>query len=201
MSFLRSIRGQKADLQHPDEVLLAAYQQNGDLQALADLYERYMDLVYGVCLKYLDDPESARDAVMGIFETLVKDLAKPYVVQYFKSWLYKVAKNYCLMQIRSSGKTKIVEIGDDFMQSGDDLHLNNALETEETLRKLEKCLETLPGEQRQIVLLFYRDNKCYKDIEALTGHDWNKVRSQIQNGRRNLKICMDQKTHVPKRVP
>jgi RNA polymerase sigma-70 factor (ECF subfamily) len=199
MSFLRSIRGKKSDQQVSDQALLEAYQLGKDLQSLADLYERYMDLVYGLCLNYMGS-ESAQDAVMGIFEVLVKDLLKPYPVTHFKSWLYKVAKNYCLMQLRSPKNEKTVELGPDLMQSGDDLHLNVALESEEIMKKLEKCMEALPDTQRKMVTLFYLENKCYKEIETLTGHEWNRVRSNIQNARRNLKICLERKMNVPKEV-
>jgi RNA polymerase sigma-70 factor (ECF subfamily) len=41
--------------------------------------------------------------------------------------------------------------------------------------------------------LFYLEQKCYKDIADLTGYDLNKVKSAIQNGKRNLKICMERK--------
>lgn len=117
MSFLRSIQGKRSDQQVPDQELLGAYQQDKNLQALADLYERYMDLVYGLCLNYMDS-ESAQDAVMAIFEVLVRDLLKPYPVTHFKSWLYKVAKNHCLQLLRSPLHGKIVELGPELMQSG-----------------------------------------------------------------------------------
>ncbi|HTJ11177.1 MAG TPA: sigma-70 family RNA polymerase sigma factor [Dinghuibacter sp.] len=193
MSFLRSIRGKKAE-SLDDEALVKAYQEGGDLQALADVYERYMDLVYGLCLRYLEDPELARDAVMGVFEVIVRDLTK-YPVEYFKSWLYRVTKNYCLMQLRSTGKGKIVEFGPELVYLEEELHLN-----EEVYGKLEKCMEALPEEQRRTITLFYEENKSYQEIGALTGQEWSKVRSQIQNGRRNLKICMERRTHVQKGV-
>jgi RNA polymerase sigma factor (sigma-70 family) len=199
MSFLRSIRGKRPDQQVPDQELLGAYQQDKNLQALADLYERYMDLVYGLCLNYMDS-ESAQDAVMAIFEVLVRDLLKPYPVTHFKSWLYKVARNHCLQQLRSPLHGKIVELGPDLMQSGEELHLNTALESEETRKRLEKCIEALPDGQRRMVTMFYLEDKCYKEIETLTGYEWNKVRSNIQNARRNLKICLERKMNVPKGV-
>jgi RNA polymerase sigma factor (sigma-70 family) len=199
MAFLRSIGHWGSEPVRSDDMLLEAYQQHKDLQALSDLFERYMDLVFGLCMKYLKESDDAKDAVMGIFEVLVRDLAKPVQVRHFKSWLYTVAKHYCLMQLRSAGKGKIVEISPDHMQSGEVLHLYRG-EDEERLLKLEQCMEALPSEQRRVILLFYRDNKCYNDIEALTGLDWNKVRSHIQNGRRNLKICIENKVHAPKRI-
>ncbi len=163
------------------------------MQALGDLYNRYMDLVYGVCLKYLLQPEAARDAVMQVFEELVSKLKK-HEVDNFKSWLYTVAKNHCLMQLRGNGNKKTVPLPESLMQSGEELHLNGELQQEASFRKLERCLQTLSAEQHRAVELFYLKQKCYNEIVAETGMDWKKVRSNIQNGRRNLKICMDEQT-------
>lgn len=185
LAFLKTI-----STDQPDSTLVAAYQESGDLQVLASLYQRYMDLVYGVCLKYLDDQEAAKDAVMQVFEVLSAKLRK-HQVDNFKGWLYTLAKNHCLMQLRSKKHHRTVDISPDLMQSGEEWHLNGELEKEESFRKLERCLQTLAGEQHQVVTLFYLEQQCYNDIVKNTGLDWKKVRSLIQNGRRNLKICME----------
>ena len=151
-----------------------------------------MDLVYGVCLKYLKDTETAKDAVMAIFEELVSKLKK-HEVENFKGWLHTVAKNHCLMQLRSSKNLKTSEFDPDHMQLTENVHLNGIMEKEEHFVQLNECLKTLSSEQKTIVELFYLQHKCYKEIELITGIEWNKVRSHIQNGRRNLKICMEQK--------
>jgi RNA polymerase sigma-70 factor (ECF subfamily) len=152
-----------------------------------------MDLVFGVCLKYFKDAERSKDAVMDIFEELHVKL-KLHEVENFKGWLHVLAKNYCLMQLRSPRNMKTTEFKADFMQSEEMMHLNGeAIEKETNFVIMEQCLETLPAEQKETIQLFYLENKCYNEIETLTGYDWNKVRSYIQNGRRNLKICMEQK--------
>jgi RNA polymerase sigma-70 factor (ECF subfamily) len=175
-----------------EQELILRYRQGHDLQVLGRLYAPYMELVYGVCLKYLKDAEAAKDAVMNIFEELVEKL-KRHEVDNFKSWLYVVAKNHCLMQLRKDGKMKTSEIPETFMQSEEDLHLNGVLEKESNLRIMEDCLGSLPQEQKRSVELFFMEGKCYNEISELTGQEWNKVRSQIQNGKRNLKICMEKK--------
>lgn len=149
-----------------------------------------MDLLYGVCLKYLKEPEAAKDAVMSIFEELAQKLQK-HEVDNFKGWCYTLAKNHCLMQLRSSKRIRTRELKEDSVQSAEELHLNGIMEKEEHLEKLSKCLGALTPEQKTSVELFYLQNKSYKEIEMVTGLEWNKVRSHIQNGRRNLKICMD----------
>jgi RNA polymerase sigma-70 factor (ECF subfamily) len=190
MAFLKNISNPAAS----DKELVLAYQQTGDLQVLANLYQRYMELVYGVCLKYLSDPEMAKDAVMQVFEDLIQKLKK-HEVDNFKSWLYTLAKNHCLMQLRSQKNKKTVAISPELMQSGEELHLNGELQKEAEFKKLEHCLQTLSGEQEQTVRLFYLQQKCYNEIVEQTGLDWKKVRSLIQNGRRNLKICMEKIVH------
>ncbi|MGC4104230.1 RNA polymerase sigma factor [Ferruginibacter sp.] len=176
-----------------DKELVAAFKQSGDTNYLSTLYQRYMDLVFGVCLKYFKDAERSKDAVMDIYEELNTKL-KNHEVDNFKGWLHVLARNHCLMQLRSPRNMKTTEFNADFMQSAENTHLNGeVLEKESNFVKLEQCLDTLTQEQRQCVQLFYLQNKCYNEIAAITGYDWNKVRSYIQNGRRNLKLCMDEK--------
>lgn len=186
LAFLKTISSATVS----DAELVAQYRRNGDLAVLGDLYNRYMELVYGVCLKYLKEPEDAQDSVMAIFEELISKLQK-HEVENFKSWLYTLAKNHCLMRLRSAKKTGTVKMADEFVQSGDDGHLEAVLNREEHFQQLEDCLEQLTADQRTAVELFYLQGKCYKEIAEQTGFEWNAVRSYIQNGRRNLKLCME----------
>lgn len=186
MAFLKNIPNNEL----PDKELVNLFRTSGNMEVLAVLFQRYMELLYGVCLKYLKQPEAAKDAVMQIFEELVQKLPK-HEVDNFKSWLYALAKNYCLMQLRTPKNLKTTEFKPESMQLEEDVHLNGVMLKEENLQKLERCLQTLSREQKQAVELFYLQNKCYKEIAEATGIEWNKVRSFIQNGRRNLKICME----------
>jgi RNA polymerase sigma-70 factor (ECF subfamily) len=151
---------------------------------------RYADLVYGVCVKYLKDQDVAKDAVMNIYEVLTNKLLQ-HSPEYFKNWLYVLAKNWCLMQLRREKGKGFLELPDSFMQIEDYSHLENVLAKEKHLNNLENCIEQLNVEQQQTIKLFFLEEKCYNEITEMTGLDWNKVRSLIQNGKRNLKICMD----------
>lgn len=176
-----------------DKELIDAYKQSGDAGYVSTLYQRYMDLVFGVCLKYLKDAEKSKDAVMDIYEELNRKL-KLHEVENFKGWLHVLARNHCLMQLRSPRNLKTTEFNTEFMQSGQITHLENeALEKEENFRKLEECMEQLTMEQQESIKLFYLEKKCYNEIATITGYEWNKVRSYIQNGKRNLKICIEEK--------
>ena len=173
-----------------DQELVRRFKETGDLIILGELYRRYMTLVYGVCLKYLKDREESRDAVMQIFEKLTTTL-REHEVSYFKSWLYVMARNHCLMQLRARKGKNFTEISDQLMESDVMTHLEEEPEMESNLSKLEHCIGQLAAEQKHCVTLFYLQQKCYKEIVEVTGFDDNKVKSYIQNGKRNLKICME----------
>jgi len=179
-----------------DKELVALYKQSDDMTVLGELYQRYMDLVYGVCLKYFKEAETAKDSVIQIFEELVVKLKK-HEVDNFKGWLHQVAKNHCLMQLRTPKNLKTVEFKIEFVQNEENVHLNGVLEKEENFQKLEYCLGTLTGDQQEAIRLFYLEGKCYNEIVEMTGHEWNYIRSCIQNGRRNLKICMEKMRWAP----
>ena len=195
MAFLKNI----SSADRSDTELVLAYRQSGDLKVLGELYQRYMELVYGVCLKYLKEPELAQDAVMQIFEELVSKLKK-HEVENFRGWLHQVAKNHCLMQLRTPKNLKTVALPPLLMQNEEDVHLNGVMEKEENFQKLEKCIASLSDEQRTMIKLFYLEGKCYNEIVEITGLEWNHVRSSIQNGRRNLKLCMEKKEMINKEI-
>ena len=187
MKFLKTTSG-KGDFD--EQGMLLEYRNTGNLEILGKLYERYMPLVFGLCLKYFKDEEQSKDAVMQIFEELVTKL-KVHEVINFKSWLYTLSRNHCLMDIRSASKHEFVQIDEDVMENGAFVHLNIDEAREGKLHVMEKCIEKLPPEQKETISLFYLEQKCYKDVSDITGYDLNKVKSYIQNGKRNLKICID----------
>ena len=172
-----------------DEELLQNYRSSGNLTVLGKLYEPYMPLVYGVCLKYLQNEEQSKDAVMQIFEELVHK-ARQHEIKQFRSWLYVLARNYCLMQLRSSKRISVINL-DEVMEFNPFVHLHSAEGNEEDLQALERCLQQLNAPQQQALQLFYYEKKCYKEIAETTGGTLNEIKSFIQNGKRNLKICME----------
>jgi RNA polymerase sigma-70 factor (ECF subfamily) len=181
-----------------DEELLMKFSSTGDLDVLGELYTRYMHLVYGVCLKYLKDRAESQDAVMQIFEKLITEIPKQKI-ENFRSWLHVVTKNYCLMQLRSQ-KTKderLAEWINDpavFMENSQVLHPIDE-DQPEMGKALSECIERLKDEQRECIRMFYYENRCYSEISVKLGIDEKKVKSHLQNAKRNLKLCLEEK-HV-----
>ncbi len=184
----------KRETKESDEELLARFREDGDISILGRLYERYMQLVYGVCLKYLDDREASKDEVMNIFEKLVTTLPGKEIDN-FRTWLYVVTKNHCLMLLRSR-KSEMAHmdmmLGDPtfFMEKETPAHPVEE-DGERDMKRLEECIEKLREEQRKCIRLFYYEGLGYKQISGKLGMEENRVKSYIQNGKRNLKICME----------
>lgn len=171
-----------------DEVQLNNYRKSGDVSVLGKLFEQYVSLIYGVCLKYLKDEEDAKDAVMGIFEELIIKV-KQHEIKQFRSWVYVLSRNYCLMKLRAGKRVDEVSL-DEVMEFIPFLHPEES-NREEAMKALERCMEKLNPAQKQSINLFYFKEKCYKEIAELTGFTLNDVKSYIQNGKRNLKICLE----------
>lgn len=178
-----------------DVELIALYQAKKNLEVLAILYNRYIHLVYGVCLKYLKNRQDSEDAAMQIFEKLIIEIQK-FEIKNFKSWLHVVSKNYCLMKLRSF-KTKY-EFDDTFsksivMEYEESMHHEDEVSIEDNLNALEKCMESLPENQKQCLDLFYLKEKSYKEIVQLVDYEIKDVKSYIQNGKRNVKNCIEKR--------
>ena len=169
MKFIKNTTGIKdAD----DATLLLRYKSTGSLDALGMLYNRYMHLVYGVCLNYFKEEETSKDAVMQIFEELVVKL-KIHEVQNFKSWLHVLTRNHCLMALRKLAKNNTVSIDDTFVENTDFVHLDIDDTKEKQLIVMEKCMETLT-ESSAKVLIYSISRKCYKEVAELTVMKWLK---------------------------
>ena len=175
-----------------DEELLKRYCDSGELVYFVEAYKRYMPLVYGVALKYLKRPEDAQDAVMQLFEELIVKV-KETEIQSFKAWLYTCIRNNCLMEIRKRSKNLSVSLDDSFMEFCDDFHLTVVSESENREESLRECVESLPEKQRISVKYFFFNELSYKEVEERTGFSLKMVKSFIQNGKRNLKLCLERK--------
>jgi len=186
--FMSGLGKPKKDID--DDALLRRYRDTGDLAVLGELYEAHAEMVYYVCMRYLKDSESSKDAVMQIFEELIHKVNKQEI-QRFGSWLYVLSRNHCLMQLRAGKNRHQVSI-DEFVEFPLAVHPDDeADEKEQQLTALERCMERLPEKQKRSVDLFFLNEKCYKEITELTGYSLKEVKSYIQNGKRNLKLCME----------
>lgn len=176
--------------EYSDEELLSLFKDTSKAEYFQQLYERYIPLIYGLCLKYLQNTEQSQDAVIDIFENLSQKI-QGYEIKIFKNWLYSVVKNHCFHILKENKREIIVNFDSQLMESEPilDLLSENANEDKEDV--LNKCLEQLPEPQRISVEKFFYEDKSYAEIVDETGFHLKSVKSYIQNGKRNLKICIE----------
>jgi RNA polymerase sigma-70 factor (ECF subfamily) len=173
--------------------LLEKFYSDHDNEWLGTLLQRYTMLLLGVCMKYLKNEEEAKDGVQQVFLKVIQELQK-YKVEYFKSWLYMVAKNHCLMKLREKQGKITTEINDRLVAKPDEETDRQALlQNDLTMELMGVALKELQTEQQQCVTLFYLQKKSYQQICEETGYNMLQVKSYIQNGKRNLKLLIEKK--------
>jgi RNA polymerase sigma factor (sigma-70 family) len=176
-----------------DQELLDRYYSDRNNEWLGILLQRYTLLLLGVCMKYMKNEEEAKDCVQQIFVKIITELPK-YKVEYFKSWIYTIARNHCLMKLRDRHGREPVVLTDTMTAAWDeDPGKKQHLEKDQMLDLMGQSLEELGNEQKSCVILFYLEKRSYQEIAEKTGYTLMQVKSHIQNGKRNLKLLMEKK--------
>lgn len=172
-----------------DAELLQNFYKDHDNKWLGILLPRYTLLLLGVCMKYLKNEEDARDCVQQIFLKVINELQK-YKVDYFKSWIYMIAKNHCLMKLRGN-KNVSVELNEKIIPAEEgQIDKTDLIEKETLLAKMQQAIKQLNREQQECVNLFYLQKKSYSEVSEITGFSMLQVKSHLQNGKRKLKLLM-----------
>ena len=179
----------------PDARLLADFRKTKNHGYVEELFNRYAHLIFGLAMKYLKNEEDAKDAGMLIFESLPEKIVK-HEISDFKNWIYSVAKNQCLMMIRQASRRlklekNLVAEHPGIMELAPAFHLHEKEVLEKEIEKLYEALSFLKTEQRTCVQLMYLEQKSYVEISNETGYSMKKVKSYIQNGKRNLKLMLE----------
>ncbi len=182
-----------------DQELLQRYKADSHSEWIGVLFDRYALLLLGMCMKYLKNEEDAKDAVQQIFLKVLSEVNK-HEVQYFRAWIYQVAKNYCLMQIRQNHMKYKEEISDQTMGSVtlEEEDKRKYQEKDLMLENMQQAMGKLSEEQRICVELFYMQKMSYQQIADQTGYNLMQVKSHIQNGKRNLKIILEKQQRANK---
>jgi len=169
-----------------DEELVVSYKKTHDNACISVLYERYAHLVLGASLKYLKNTEESKDMTMHVFELLFEKL-KAHEVSNFKSWLYIVTRNECFMFLRRNQKSGSLD--ERTIASDEEIDEDESLDIK--IELISSRLAELKTNQRACVELFYIESKSYQEIGELLSLSLNQVKSEIQNGKRNLKILLE----------
>lgn len=170
-----------------DNSLAAEYRLRPSNAVLSEIYRRFGHLMFGTCLNYLKNQQDAEDCVMEIFEDLPEKLKK-FEVTFLKSWLFMTTKNACLMKLRKK-KMLTDSLEEELTAVEENDHSKEILEVK--LTALENAISDLTEEQQHTIKLFYLEKKSYQEISDETQLPLKKVKSAIQNGKRNLKLKLE----------
>jgi len=177
-----------------DNNLISLYKKDENKEIVGELYKRYTQFVFLISMKYLKNEDESKDSVMQVFESLFSDLLN-HNVNNFKSWLYMVTRNHCLMKLRKDQKDlknqkELKKDSEGFMENDLNSHLIDDNIEEVKIRTVQDAVNKLNKEQKECVKLFYLENKSYTEISNITNYPLKKVKSYIQNGKRNLKSIL-----------
>ncbi|MBK8051792.1 MAG: sigma-70 family RNA polymerase sigma factor [Saprospiraceae bacterium] len=184
-------RWQNKNPEWSDERLITAYISTENAAYVGELFYRYSDMIFGLCLKHLKNVQESEDASYELFELLISKL-KTQQILIFKPWLYRTASNFCIDKLRKSKTNIIISLEDRFENARDSMDISvDISEREALLARIDHCLNQLNDDQKVCIDLFYFQEKSYQDIAQQLNISWSTTRSYIQNGKRNLKICME----------
>ena len=185
-----------------DEELLQHYKKSGNKEVFADLFKKHVKVVYGTCLFYLQDKDEAQDATMQLFEKLMLDINNREIDN-FKGWLSFVVRNHCITLIRKNkSNTKNIKSYYEFEYEEPDYDKEekiSGVSDDVLLENMKLCLPKLKENQRICVELFYLKNKSYQEIANETQFTLNEIKSFIQNGKRNLKLLLEEQNRLIKK--
>jgi RNA polymerase sigma factor (sigma-70 family) len=176
----------KKEVQLSDQELIEEYKRTSNSWYAGELFRKYNQLITAVAYNYMQNNVDTEDAVMEVFEIILRDL-QHHEVSNFKTWVYSVTKHLCLKKLKKN-PLEVTDVEQALRNmAAEENPQSEAVKLEEQLEKLQEALLRLSEEQKKCIELFYFKEKSYKEVSDLTGYSVNEVKSYLQNGKRNLK--------------
>lgn len=188
-----------------NEEALIQQAQDGNVAAFNRLVVQYQQLVYNVAHRIMNDPAAAEDVTQETFISAYKAL-NSFRGGSFKSWLLRIATNRCYDELRRYKRrpqTSIDAITEEiespsFLRSPEDSPEKHHQRVELTLQ-IERCLESLPDDQRIAAVLGDVEGYDYKEIAGITKVSLGTVKSRLSRARAKLRDCLQSTAgeHLP----
>jgi len=183
------------ELDHDAALMLRVKQ--GDSDAFAQLVEKYKQPVINVVFRTLHDATEAEDIAQNVFVQVYKAADRYKVSAKFSTWLFTIARNLCLNEIRRRSRHPAESMDAPHPEQEDQpLHQFEDKKTftppesllqGELQAKIEEALADLPDNQRIAILLCRQDELSYEDIAEVLGCSLSATKSLIHRGRETLK--------------
>jgi len=181
----------------PDAGLMLRVKR-GDRQAFEELVNKYKHPVINLIYRTLGDPVEAEDLAQNVFVQVYKSAERYRVSAKFTTWLFTIARNLCLNEIRRRSRHPAESLDAPHPEHEDqprhqieDLKTASppdALLQEELEQKIQQALLELPENQRLAILLCRQGELSYEDIARVLGCSLSATKSLIHRGRESLKL-------------
>lgn len=181
----------------PDAALMLRV-KGGDMRAFEELVNKYKQPVMNVIFRTLRDQTEAEDLAQNVFVQVFKSAHRYQVTAKFSTWLFTIARNLCLNEIRrrsrhpaESLETSQTESDDHPARQFEDVKTFSPTENvlhAELENKVQLALDELPENQRTALLLCRQQELSYDDISEVLGCSLSATKSLIHRARETLKL-------------
>ena len=184
------------DQADPDAALMLRVKR-GDRAAFAGLVEKYKQPLFNFIFRTLRDEMESEDVAQTVFLQVYKSRARYQRTAKFSTWLFTIARNLCLNEIRRRSRHPAESLEETHAEHDDQpsrqyedkkifLPTDDALHGE-LARKIEEALAELPENQRTAILLCRQDELSYEEIAEVLDCSLSATKSLIHRGRETLK--------------
>ena len=184
------------DQADPDAVLMLRVKR-GDRAAFAELVGKYRQPLFNFIFRTLRDETETEDVAQNVFLQVYKSRARYRRTAKFSTWLFTIARNLCLNEIRRRSRHPAESLEETHAEHDDQpqrqyedkkifLPTENVLHGE-LARKIEEAMKDLPENQRSAILLCRQDELSYEDIAEILDCSLSATKSLIHRGRETLK--------------
>jgi len=180
----------------PDAALMLRVKR-GDEAAFAELVDKYKQPVMNLIYRILRDATEAEDLAQNVFVQVYKSAHRYEVTAKFSTWLFTIARNLCLNEIRRRSRHPADSIeathGESEDQPARQFEDHKTFQPTENVlhqeieQKIEQAMADLPETQRTAILLCRRDDMSYEEIAEVIGCSLSATKSLIHRGRETLK--------------
>lgn len=174
-----------------DEALLLKYFQTEQLSFLQQLLEKYLHIIFAFSYQVLQDREQARTASLSVLHMVQREI-KDAPPARFREWIYRICREVCILAIRK--QIKSAELTLEYLlaiEQTTPVHFNGTAEwfvskDPAEQKSIEDILHQMNPEEKDVLLLFYKEQKSYEEISKILDLSPGKIKTKLHNGRKTF---------------
>lgn len=173
-----------------DEYSLIRECVKGNAEHYAILVERYKNMAYAIAYRMTGDADAANDMAQESFIAAYAGLKDFRYTAKFSSWLYRIVMNKCRDYLRSRKDSVPVDAISEFVP-GNEASPEQSAVSRETADVVQRALNALPGEYREVIILKHIEDLRYEEIADILGEHVNALKVRAHRGREMLKRVLE----------